>query len=104
MRQFHAEQTADDDGVRMPLHDLLGLTLNRCQGIGKHRYAGCAGGPGRAFEALPAFQSAVAEAVGERLLVRTENVDTEYPVTFDQREGRGLTVDADQQPRRVRAQ
>jgi hypothetical protein len=45
---------------------------------------------------LLAFQPAVAEAVSERLLVGAENVDAEYPVTLDQREGRGFTVDTDQ--------
>src|SRR4030088_917039 len=104
MGQVHAEQAADDDRVRMSLHDLLGLALDRGEGPGEERHARRSDGPGRAFEALPALQPAVAEAVSERLLVRTENVDAECPVTLDQREGRGLTIDADQQPRRGRAQ
>src|SRR5439155_3934179 len=104
MRQFHAEQATDDDRVRMPLDDLLGLALDRGKCLGEQRHAGRTSGPRCALEALPAFQPAVAEAVSERLLFRTEDVDAERPISLDQGEGRGLTIDADQYPRRGGAQ
>src|SRR5947208_6389382 len=100
MRQFHAEQATDDDRVRMPLDDLLGLALDRGECLGEQRHARRTSGPRCALEALPAFQPAVAEAVSERLLFRTEDVDAERPISLDQGEGRGLTVDANQHPRR----
>ena len=68
----------------------------------QQRHAGYAGSPLRARKAVRALQPILAgEPLGDIELVGGEDVDPEEAVALEQRPGRGLPVDADDQRRRI---
>ena len=101
-RGLDIQHAPDHDGMGVPLDDILDLAIDRRQRADQQRHAGDARVPLRAGKTVRTFQAALAgEAFGDFKLVGGEDVDAEEALTLQDRPGRRLPVDADDQGRRL---